>query len=135
MTDDSKNYNEIEDEINSALADSRGLLVHKRRLAFCLSSGIAELLEKYLQKKKVLKVGYKINHQTLGRSRENVKVALADKITAPIDSLDKLDRILDIANKIESTRNIWAYGGKASEEDIMEAINLFLEIKKEVEND
>lgn len=129
------NYDEVTDEIESALKDSRGISSHQKRLAFCLSLGVSDLLETYLKKKKILKQGYKIDHRLLKKNKENAKKLLAEKITSPIESLDKLDKILDVAYKIENKRNDLAYGSAASEDLLRELVNLFLDLKKDIEND
>ena len=126
---------EVIDEIESALKDPKGISSHQKRLAFCLSLGITELLENYLNKKEVLKKGYRINHQWLKKSKDNLKIILAEKITTSLDKLNKLDKILDIAYQIESKRNELAYGGPVSEDLLKNLIDRFLEIKKEIEND
>ena len=133
---ENKNLNEIDeakDEIESALRDPRGLIAHKKRLAFCLSDGTVKIIEEYLKRKNVLKQGNKLNHQWLKKKKENVKGILAEKITGSIDSLKELDKILEIAYRIESKRNELAYGEKASEKMLSDLINQYLELEKEVE--
>lgn len=129
-----KETNEIMDEIESALNDPKGIISHQKRLAFCLSLGTTELLERYLKEKNVLKPGYKINHQWFKKKKENVLKILESKVVS-FANLDKLDKILDIAYKIESRRNELAYGGPSKEEILREMINDFLNVKKEVENE
>ena len=123
---------EVEDEIESALKDPRGLVAHKKRLAICLSIGATNILEEYLKKNSVLKQGYKINHQWLKKKKEKVKEILGEKITGSIDSLKNLDKILEIVYNIESKRNDLAYGKKASETLLKDLINQYLLLKKEV---
>ena len=50
---------EVNEEINSALKDPRGLLIHQRRLAFCLFIGTVALMERYFEKKRSIKNGRK----------------------------------------------------------------------------
>ena len=132
---ESKEIEEVLDEIESALKDARGITTHQKRLAFCLSLGIVYVLETYLKKKEALKKGYKIDHRLLKKKKERVKSTLAEKITLSFDRLDKLDKILDIAYNIESKRNELAYGKDISEEFLRELIHQFLQIKTEVEHD
>ena len=86
-------FDETADEIDSALKDTRGLLVHQKRLAFCLSDGICNLLESYLNKKGVLKPGTKINHQWLKKKKENVLAILSDKLIISFEKLNKLSSV------------------------------------------
>ena len=125
---------EVLDEIESALKDARGLAIHQRRLAFLLSLGAVSLIEEYLSKRNVLKSGSKINHLWLKKKKENVKKLITNIITCDIEDLNELDRFLDAAFELEKERNDLAYGKKVSEESLKEKINLFLELKKKVEN-
>jgi hypothetical protein len=125
---------EVKDEIETALRDSRGVVFHQKRLAFCLYFGIADILESYLKKKEVLKSGAKIDHRMFKKKKDNAKKSLENKVIS-LEGLGKLDKILDIAYKIESKRNGLAYGSPVSENILRSLINEFLELKKEVEND
>ena len=126
---------EVSDEIDSALKDTRGLYSHQKRLAFCLSDGICQLLEEYLRKKDALKPGSKINHQWLKKKKENILEILSERIVTSVEKLDKLDKILAVAFKIESKRNEFVYGSKTSDKILQELINDYLTIKKEIEHD
>ena len=128
-------FDEVMDEIESSLKDSRGIIVHQRRLAFSLSFGMVNLLEFYLDKLNVLKPGAKINHLWLKKQRENAKKLISNQITSQIGSIKNIDKILDVAFKIESERNELVYGKKVSEDILNKKINLFLDLKKELEND
>jgi hypothetical protein len=128
-------FDEVMDEIESSLKDSRGITAHQRRLAFSLSFGMINLLEFYLNKLNVLKPGAKINHLWLKKKRDNAKKLISSQITSQIDSIENIDKILDAAFKIESERNELVYGKKVSEDALNERINLFLDLKKELEND
>ncbi|HIJ14265.1 TPA: hypothetical protein HA371_05965 [Candidatus Woesearchaeota archaeon] len=125
---------EVMDEINSSLNDSKGIVSHQRRLAFSLSLGTSVLLEDYLIKKNILKPGIKINHLWLKKSPKNIKEFLKNKLTAPVSSISDIDSILEKSNSIEKERDKLAYGKQIAEKDLTENINLFLELKKEVEN-
>ena len=126
---------EVLDEIESSLKDPNGIVSHQRRLAFSLSIGVVYIIEFYLKKENVFKSGGKINHLWLKKKKDNAKKLISNQITSPIEKLDKIDKILDYAYSIEKDRNEIAYGKTASEKLLNEKINLFLELKKEVEND
>jgi hypothetical protein len=126
---------EVIDEIETALQDPRGLIYHQRRIAFALSLGSVELLEHYLKRLNVFKIGAKINHLWLKKKKENVKPFISRSLTCPIDNINKIDKLLELAYKIEEERNLQAYGKQVSDEIIREKINLFFELKKECEND
>jgi len=125
---------EVLDEIESALEDNKGIVSHQRRLAFSLSLGAVNLIENYLKKQNVLKSGAKINHLWLKKKKENVKKLISNQIVCPIENLKEIDEILDAAYKIEKERNEIAYGKLVSEKMLKEKINLFLNLKKVVEN-
>lgn len=126
--------NEIIDEIESALKDTKGVAFHQRRLAFSLSLGSSTLIENYLKKKGILKPGAKINHLWFKKKKENVKKLISNQTISSIDEISKLDRFIDIAFEIEKERNELAYGKSVSEKVLREKINLFFELKKKVEN-
>lgn len=128
-------FDEVSDEIDSALKDSRGLLFHQKRLAFCLSDGICNILENYLNKKGALKPGSKINHQWLKKKKENVLKILSERLITHVENLPRLNSILDVAFRIEDKRNDFVYGAKTSEKNLRELIDIYLKIKKEIEND
>ena len=128
-------FDEVMDEIESSLKDSKGIIVHQRRLAFSLSFGMVTLIEFYLDKLNVLKPGAKINHLWLKKKKENAKKLISSQITSQIDSIENIDKILDVAFKIEGERNELIYGKKISEDILNKKINLFLDLKKELEND
>lgn len=123
---------EVLDEIDSSLKDSRGIVVHQRRLAFSLSLGVVVLIENYLLKLNVLKGGAKINHLWFKKNRDNIKKLLSNQITCPIQSINGIDEILDVAFTIEKERNNLAYGKLVSENILKENINLFLKLKKKI---
>jgi hypothetical protein len=125
---------EIIDEIENALKDPKGVISHQRRLAFLLSLGAVHLIESYLKKLNVFKSGAKINHLWLKKKKENAKKLIIDQIACPIENLSKIDKLLDNAYDLEKERNELAYGKKVSEEKLKEKIEIFLDLKKEVEN-
>ena len=127
--------NEVLDEITSALKDPKGINFHQRRLAFSLSLGTITLIEQYLTKIKVLKPGATINHLWLKKKKDNVKKLIINQITCPIENIKKIDKILDFAFELEKDRNTIAYGKPVSESTLKQKINIFLELKKEIEND
>jgi|SRR3989344_2552230 len=128
-------FDEIADEIDSALKDLRGLSFHQKRLAFCLSDGTCLLLENYLKKNGALKPGFKISHQLLKKKKENVLEILSDLLTVSFQKLDKLNIILDVAFRVENKRNELIYGSKVDDKILQNLIDDYLTIKKEIEND
>ncbi|MEK6859979.1 MAG: hypothetical protein AABX54_04155 [Nanoarchaeota archaeon] len=120
---------EVLDEIETALKDVRGLVSHQRRLAFSLSLGVVNLIELYFHKLSIIKEGAKINHKWLKRKKETLLEHLQQQITSPIDSVENINKIIDIAIKIEEKRDDLAYGVPSSEKIIQEKINLFFELK------
>ena len=133
-----KNKNIIEetlDEIEASLKDSKGIISHQSRLAFSLSAGAVALLENYLEKLNILKSGAKINHLWFKKKKENVKNILLNQITSSTESIPKIEKILDYIFEIEKERNELAYGKRVSEEHLREKINIFLELKRLIEND
>ena len=136
LIDEGKNdlLNEVLDEIENSLKDPRGIVFHQRRLAFALSLGSVQLLERFLKKKSLLKTGGKINHLWLKKKKENVKNLIDSQTISSVNSLENFDSILDKTYKIEKERNELAYGKSTSEKLLRELINIFLDIKKEVEH-
>ena len=120
---------EVLDEVETALKDQRGLIVHQRRLAFSLSLGATVLLELYLQNLSIIKEGSKLNHTWFKKKKENVLEILQNQITSPIASVPDIDNILDLVIKIEEKRDDLAYGAPADEKVLQEKINLFFELK------
>ncbi|MFH1585842.1 MAG: hypothetical protein ABIB79_03680 [archaeon] len=125
---------EVLDEIEIALKDSKGIISHQRRIAFSLSLGAVTLIEEYLDRLNILKPGAKINHLWLKKKRETVKEYISRQISAQIDSIPKIDQLIELAFELEKDRNILAYGKPVSELKIREKIGLFLKLKKEVED-
>ena len=130
---DTEDIDEVAEEINSALTDQKGILSHQKRLAFCLSEGIKELIENYFKKQGVLKTGFKVDHRIFKKSKENVKAILSNKITCSIEELKEIDKLIEAAYEIESKRNDLVYGNPSSEDILKKLINLYLDIKKGVE--
>jgi hypothetical protein len=135
MEKDDEIIKEVLDEIESSLKDPQGIISHQRRLAFLLSLGAVHLIEVYLKRLNVFKSGAKINHLWLKKKKENAKKLVANQITCPIENLNKIDKLLDTTYDLEKERNELAYGKKVSEEKLKEKIAVFLNFKKEVEND
>lgn len=120
---------EVEEEIESALKDERGLVSHQRRLAFLLSLGMTNIIEMYFHKLDIIKEGSKINHLWFKRKIERIKEQLQNQIVSPIDSVSNINDILKKAIKIEEKRDNLAYGVPSSEKILQEKINLFLELR------
>ena len=121
---------EVEEEIESALNDKRGLLFHQRRIAFSISLGMTSLIESYFHNLNVIKEGSKINHLWFKKRKESIKEILQKQIVSPIDSINNVEKIIEIGIKIEEKRDDLAYGVPASEKILQEKINLFFELKK-----
>ncbi len=134
MNVSNKDLEEVLDEINNALNDPRGLVAHQKRIGFFISFGAIALIEIYLKKSNVFKLGSKIDHRWLKRSKENVKKVISKYITCSIEELKNFDDILEIAYKIESSRNNFVYGKEISEEELRAYIDLFFELRRSVEN-
>jgi hypothetical protein len=121
---------EVEEEIDSAIKDKRGLLPHQRRLAFSISLGMSEIIELYFHKLSIIKEGSKINHLWFKKKLINVKERLQQQLVSPIDSITEIDKIIETAIKIEEKRDDLAYGVPATEKVLQEKINLFLELRR-----
>ncbi|MEK6933886.1 MAG: hypothetical protein AABW75_03355 [Nanoarchaeota archaeon] len=82
--ENAKIIEEVNDEIEASLKDQKGIVAHQRRLTFSFSLGVVALIEDYLEKKRVLKQGAKINHRWFKKNKENVKKFIANQITSPV---------------------------------------------------
>ncbi len=121
---------EVEEEIDSSLKDLRGLVSHQRRLAFSLSLGASSIIELYFHKLDIIKEGSKINHLWFKKNIENIKERLQNQIVSPINSVENIDKIVELSKQIEEKRDDLAYGAPASEKLLQEKINLFFELRK-----
>ena len=121
---------EVLEEIESSITDKRGLVSHQRRLAFIISLGVANILELYFHKNNVIKEGSIVNHLWFKRKKEKIIDQLQNQLTSPINSLNEINKILEIIIKIEEKRDDLAYGAPASERILQEKINLFFELRK-----
>lgn len=125
---------EVEDEINASLQDPGGIAKHQRRLAFMISLGIAELVEIYFHKLRVMKEGSRIKHEWF--KKKSVKEFLANQIIKPIENIENIDKIISISKNIEDRRNDLAYSTPVEEETILkEEINQYFEIKGMIEKE
>ncbi|MFA7707686.1 MAG: hypothetical protein WCX73_01940 [Candidatus Pacearchaeota archaeon] len=121
---------EVEEEIDSSLKDLRGLVSHQRRLAFSLSLGASSIIELYFHKLDIIKEGSKINHLWFKKNIENIKERLQNQIVSPINSVENINKIVELTKQIEDKRDDLAYGAPASEKILQEKINLFFELRK-----
>jgi len=121
---------EVLEEIESSITDKRGLVSHQRRLAFIISLGAANILKLYFHKNNVIKEGSIVNHLWFKRKKEKIIDQLQNQLTSPINSLNEINKILEIIIKIEEKRDDLAYGAPASERILQEKINLFFELRK-----
>ena len=101
---------EVQDEVETALKDRKGLLAHQRRLAFLLSLGAANLIESYFNRLNIIKEGSKIDHSWFKRKKQSIFEKLEKQITSPISSIGNINAIIDIVIKIEEKRDDIAYG-------------------------
>lgn len=125
---------EVDNEIDNSLSDEHGLSFHQRRLAFMISLGIAELIEIYFHKLRIMKEGSRIKHEWL--KKKNVKDILSNQITGPIDSVTRINEILKISKIVEEKRNELAYASPVNEDNILKkTINHYLDIKGIVEEE
>lgn len=123
---------EVLDEIETALKDKRGLVSHQRRLAFSLSAGAANLIELYFHSLNIIKEGSQINHLWFKKRKEKVLAQLQKQIISPINSVENINKIIDLAIKIEEKRDDLAYGAPAEEKILQDKINLFFQLKEAV---
>ena len=107
---------EVIDEIESAMNDLRGLKTHQRRLVFMLSIGSCELIEVYLHKLGVIKDGSRIKHEWFKQKR--IKSIIAQQLICSIDSIDNVERIIELAKSIEDARENMAYGSPFDDEKL-----------------
>jgi len=121
---------EVEEEIESSLKDSRGLVPHQRRLAFSISLGMTNVIELYLHKLDVIKEGSKINHLWFKKRKENVLEMIQNQIIPPVNSIKNIEKIIEIAIKIEEKRDDLVYGVPTREDILQEKINLFLDLRR-----
>lgn len=120
------------DEVQKALEDPRGLESHQRRLAFMLSTGVAELLEIYLHRTGIMKPGARIKHSWL--RRKDPKEKLRNQVTGDLEQVEGLEKIIEKMRTIEKSRNDIAYGSPIQDEEELEnKIDQFLEIKETIE--
>ncbi|MEK6846286.1 MAG: hypothetical protein AABY26_05985 [Nanoarchaeota archaeon] len=128
-----ESLHEVMDEIGAALNDSRGLSSHQRRLALMLSVGFCELVEIYFHKLQILKPGSRIKHDWFRQKR--IKEKLEQQVTSPLSGLAGIDEIISLAVQLEESRDDLAYGSPVNEEEFIRSrIDLFLKMKKIIEN-
>lgn len=129
-----ESFQEVLDEIATALEDPRGISFHQRRIAIMLSIGICDLFSIYFQKLSIMKTGSLIKHEWFRQKR--IKDVLQQQITQPLESLKQIDVLIRIAKDIEDTRDNLAYGSPIDKDDILiNKINQFFEMKKIMEKE
>lgn len=121
---------EVLDEIKTASQNPRGLVLHQRRLVLILSLGTMTLIELYFQKLNIWKEGSQINHRWFHRKKEALLKQLQNQIITPINSISNINKIIDLAVKIEEKRDDLAYGAKTTEGALQEKINLFFSLQE-----
>ncbi len=125
---------EVLDEIDSAQKDPQGLLSHQRRVALMLSVGICELVELYFHKLNIIKSGSRIKHDWFRQKR--IKEKLEEQLITAIESVQKIDLIIQLAAAIEKSRDDLAYSSPRHDEAILkEKIDQFQELQKIIEQE
>ena len=126
---------EVREAIEESIRDSRGLLPRQRRLMAALSLGTQHIMEVWLHKAKAIKPGATIKHEWFSAEGHKLKIRMIGILTKDIKSLKNADRILEIACVIEHGRNDIVYGAPLRDDSVLrEKIDLFLELKKEIES-
>lgn len=125
---------EVLDEINSAQKDPQGILSHQRRIALMLSVGICELIELYFHQLGIIKNGSRIKHDWFRQKR--IKEKLEEQLITAIDSIPKIDLIIQLAAAIEKSRDDLAYSSPLHDDAILkEKIGQFQELRKIIEQE
>ncbi|MEK6950257.1 MAG: hypothetical protein AABX13_00850 [Nanoarchaeota archaeon] len=125
---------EVLDEVNTALADPRGIASHQRRLALVLSLGVCDLFSIYFQKLQIMKSGASIKHDWFKQKR--IKEKLEQQVIAPLETVKNIELLLKLGSAVERSRDDLAYGSPVSEEKLLqEKMNQFLEMKRMIENE
>lgn len=126
---------EVMATINDAL-NAEDIKLHQRRLTAMLSLGSQQLIEAYFHKLNIIKPGAQIKHEWFNLGTDRIKIKLEAILTVKLVKIKNLDEILVLAKRIEQDRNDLVYGSPVKTDKILrEKINLFLEIKKLVEDE
>ena len=126
---------EVEETVKGAL-HARDILSYQRRLASMLSLGVQQLVEIHLHRLRVIKPGTQIKHEWFGMGNRNLSLKLSAILTTEINSIPRLNDILELAKTVEADRNEIIYGSPLFDGKILrEKIDAFLEIKKIMEEE
>lgn len=126
---------EVMDTINTALK-SKDIKLYQRRLISMISLGVQQMIELYFHEMNIIKPGAQIKHNWFASRMERVKIKLESVLTIKLSKVKNLDEILVIARKIEQDKNKLLYGSPVESDKILrQKINLFLELKKLVEDE
>lgn len=126
---------EVEETVKGAL-HARDILSYQRRLASMLSLGVQQLVEIHLHRLRVIKPGTQIKHEWFGMGNRNLSLKLSAILTTEINSIPRLNDILELAKTVEADRNDIIYGSPLFDGKILrEKIDAFLEIKKIMEEE
>jgi len=126
---------EVQETIEEAIGDPRGLLPRQRRLISMLSLGAAHLVEIYLHRQNAIKPGAQIKHDWFSSENRRIKLHLAGVLTKSFEALPNIDQVLYLSHEIEQKRNELVYCAALKNESFLrEKLDLFLELKKIVEN-
>ncbi len=102
------------------------LIVKRQKIiGFSVSEAAANLFAIFLQKKKLLDLGFNINHRFFSSER------IAKK-TFPFEFQEK-DKIISHLVKIEDYRNKLCYGREKDAKEVQDAIKLLFELKEILE--
>ena len=124
---------EVENSIQEAIKDPKGLLDRQRLLMSAMSLGIQHLIEMWLHKSKAIKPGASIKHEFFKSEEKRLKVRLSGMLTKQIGSLKNAEKILEIARNIERNRDDIIYGAPLNNDSVLrEKLDNFFELKKAV---
>ncbi len=121
---------EVEETIETAIKDKRGVQAHQRRLMSLISLGVQHLIELHLHKLDAIKAGAQVKHDWFRLSKESIELRLKTITTISLKDVEDLDLVVAMAKEIESDRNDIIYGAPAPEEKLRRKIDLFLQLKE-----
>ncbi len=124
---------EVENSVDEALKDPRGLLSRQRLLMTALSLGMQHIVEMWLHKTGAIKPGTSIKHEFFKAEEKRLKTRLSGMLTKQITSLKNAESILNISREIERNRDDVIYGAPLKSDLILrEKLDYFFELKKSV---
>ena len=124
---------EVDDAIEDALSDTKGLLHRQRLLMAALSLGMQHVVEMWLHKSRAIKPGATVKHDYFKSEERRLKTRFSGLLTKDIGSLKGSSRIISLARSIENSRDDIIYGAPLTNDNILrEKIDAFFELKKAV---